>query len=202
MLPPLTGYWAVAVAGYVVGLAVANAAVIIMASGQPALLYLCPCVFVPMALLAQARGEFDAFWRGPRSVNTGGNAMTAGSEAGTHDGGAAGGAAGGGTGGPTMVVMPGAAPLLAAGGSDGARAANDSDNDSIDSPSGTGGSETRRLTRPAHSGKSGGAAMTEIELGIMDGGAAARAAGGTAGNTGAVHRGGAGAAAPRMGAPV
>lgn len=56
------GYWPTAVAGYAVGLAVANAAVALMAMGQPALLYLVPCTVGPVVALAWSRGELRTWW--------------------------------------------------------------------------------------------------------------------------------------------
>jgi hypothetical protein len=60
-------YWATVVA-YAVGLAMANAAVYIMQMGQPALLYLVPCVLGTMLFLAWQREEVADLWNGPKTI--------------------------------------------------------------------------------------------------------------------------------------
>jgi hypothetical protein len=57
------GYYPVALIGYAVGLSAANAAVVLMQMGQPALLYLVPCIMGPLVLLAWRRGELAEWWR-------------------------------------------------------------------------------------------------------------------------------------------
>ena len=57
--------WHVGVLGYGVGLALAQVAVVAMQLGQPALLYLVPCVLLPVAGVAGARGQLAALWKGP-----------------------------------------------------------------------------------------------------------------------------------------
>jgi signal peptide peptidase-like protein 2B len=63
--PPL---WAVGVCGYAVGLALAQLAVLWSGMGQPALLYLVPCVLLPVTALARARGELGRLWEGGLEV--------------------------------------------------------------------------------------------------------------------------------------
>ena len=55
-------YFIVAMAGYLIGLSAANAAVAYMKMGQPALLYLVPCILAPLMLLAWRKGELKAWW--------------------------------------------------------------------------------------------------------------------------------------------
>lgn len=57
------GYYPVALIGYAVGLSAANAAVALMQMGQPALLYLVPCIMGPLVALAWRRGELAEWWR-------------------------------------------------------------------------------------------------------------------------------------------
>ena len=57
-------YWQLGAVGYGVGLAIALLAVNVFHVGQPALLYLVPCVLLPMLSVAQVRGELGALWRG------------------------------------------------------------------------------------------------------------------------------------------
>lgn len=68
------GYYPVALIGYAVGLSLANAAVVIMRLGQPALLYLVPCVLIPVIGLAQARGELPAWWSPREDIDLEGDA--------------------------------------------------------------------------------------------------------------------------------
>jgi signal peptide peptidase-like protein 2B len=56
--------WAVGVGGYGAGLAMAQGAVMWSGMGQPALLYLVPCVLLPPIVLARARGEWHTLWHG------------------------------------------------------------------------------------------------------------------------------------------
>ena len=62
------GLWIIALAGYAVGLILANFAVALFQMGQPALLYLVPCTVIPICAMSTFRGDFDALWRG-REVN-------------------------------------------------------------------------------------------------------------------------------------
>ena len=62
------GLWIIALAGYAVGLILANFAVALFQMGQPALLYLVPCTVIPICAMSNFRGDFDALWRG-REVN-------------------------------------------------------------------------------------------------------------------------------------
>ena len=62
------GYWAIGVAGYAVGLAAAQVAVVTMQLGQPALLYLVPCVLVPIVSVARVRGHLEALWLGTEAT--------------------------------------------------------------------------------------------------------------------------------------
>ena len=58
-------YFPLLVAGYAVGLGVANVAVAYFAQGQPALLYLVPCTLGPFLLAARRDGTLDRLWEGP-----------------------------------------------------------------------------------------------------------------------------------------
>ena len=55
-------YFPAAMVGYIVGLSAANLAVALMRMGQPALLYLVPCILGPLVVLAWWRGELAAWW--------------------------------------------------------------------------------------------------------------------------------------------
>ena len=50
------------IAGYIVGMMCAFAAIFIMEKGQPALLYLVACTLCPVLLLALIRGHFRSIW--------------------------------------------------------------------------------------------------------------------------------------------
>jgi len=85
LLPPqpkhgLLSYWVIGLLGYSVGLVFAQVAVVLMRMGQPALLYLVPCVLVPIMITAALRGEFDALW-GMRIVGGGDSALSLRTEA-------------------------------------------------------------------------------------------------------------------------
>lgn len=180
-LPSCTGYYTVAVAGYILGLAAANAAVILMATGQPALLYLCPCTLIPVALLAHARGDWGAMWHGPRTVNTAaaeqvmtGDAGTAGVTGGDVAGGggrpshAEGGNNGtvpdGGTGSGTAAGQA----LLIAGGDDHGQGGVSSNGDGNDSDGSEAGEQRPLTSTRARGGGGGGvvahAGSVEIEM--------------------------------------
>jgi hypothetical protein len=58
-------YFMVAMVGYALGLMCTYMALAVMQSGQPALLYLVPCILGPVAGLACYRGDLGALWRGP-----------------------------------------------------------------------------------------------------------------------------------------
>ncbi|CAM9516340.1 unnamed protein product [Ascophyllum nodosum] len=63
------GYFVFMVAGYAVGLLMANMAVYVMGMGQPALLYLVPCTLGLFAFLAHSDGTLRNMWEGPASMN-------------------------------------------------------------------------------------------------------------------------------------
>jgi signal peptide peptidase-like protein 2B len=58
-------YFAYVCAGYAVGLAMADAALLITGAGQPALLYLVPCTLGTVLVMAWRRGELGWMWRRP-----------------------------------------------------------------------------------------------------------------------------------------
>jgi len=60
------------VAGYSVGLMMANVAVYVMEMGQPALLYLVPCTLGILTLKARREGTLKDLWNGPPSLVNGG----------------------------------------------------------------------------------------------------------------------------------
>jgi hypothetical protein len=64
-------YFMVAMIGYALGLICTYVALAVMQSGQPALLYLVPCVLGPVAALACCRGDLGAMWRGQDDGVTG-----------------------------------------------------------------------------------------------------------------------------------
>ena len=70
-------YWILGSIGYGMGLAIALIAVNIFHVGQPALLYLVPCVLGPILIMAYVRGELIALWKGrgleERETAPGGN---------------------------------------------------------------------------------------------------------------------------------
>ena len=55
-------YFAVGAGGYAVGLTCANVAVAAMQMGQPALMYLVPCILLPLCATAAWRGELRSWW--------------------------------------------------------------------------------------------------------------------------------------------
>ncbi|UYV62430.1 hypothetical protein LAZ67_2000510 [Cordylochernes scorpioides] len=57
-------YYLLSVASYGTGMLLTFAGLYLMATPQPALLYLVPCILVPTALLALCRGHWTAFWSG------------------------------------------------------------------------------------------------------------------------------------------
>lgn len=57
-------YWSVSVVGYGVGMAVTFMALILMAEGQPALVYLVPCTLIPVHLVALWKGQWSLLWAG------------------------------------------------------------------------------------------------------------------------------------------
>ena len=59
--------WMIGVMGYALGLALAQVAVVVMQLGQPALLYLVPCVLLPICAAAARRGVLEELWKGPSS---------------------------------------------------------------------------------------------------------------------------------------
>ena len=58
-------YWICGMIGYALGLAAANAAVVISGEGQPALLYIVPCVIAASLLRAWFMQEVPLVWYGP-----------------------------------------------------------------------------------------------------------------------------------------
>ena len=58
------GYFVPALLGYLVGMAMTDCNLILMASGQPALLFLVPCTLGTTCALAYCRGDFKALWAG------------------------------------------------------------------------------------------------------------------------------------------
>eukprot|EP00752_Nemacystus_decipiens_P009947 g8870.t1 len=63
------GYFVFMVAGYAVGLLMANMAVYVMAMGQPALLYLVPCTLGLFVFLSYNDGTLRTMWDGPPSLS-------------------------------------------------------------------------------------------------------------------------------------
>ncbi|CBJ48823.1 putative growth-on protein GRO10 [Ectocarpus siliculosus] len=64
------GYFVFMVAGYAVGLLMANMAVYVMSMGQPALLYLVPCTLGLFLFLSYNDGTLRMMWGGPPSLST------------------------------------------------------------------------------------------------------------------------------------
>jgi len=69
----VSGYYWVGMMGYTVGLGICFFALIVMNLAQPALLWLVPCILIPIGILAFSRGEFNKIWTGkplpgPRST--------------------------------------------------------------------------------------------------------------------------------------
>jgi signal peptide peptidase-like protein 2B len=65
-----SGYYPLAALSYAVGLFMANAAVYLMDTGQPALLYLVPCTLGTMLFLGWRRSELGDLWKGPVAIRT------------------------------------------------------------------------------------------------------------------------------------
>eukprot|EP00753_Platysulcus_tardus_P012736 PLAT3530.1.p1 GENE.PLAT3530.1~~PLAT3530.1.p1 ORF type:complete len:660 (+),score=352.48 PLAT3530.1:24-2003(+) len=63
-----SGYFPAMAVGYAVGLLFAYAGVLIMHSGQPALLYLVPCTLGVLCIMACRRGELKLLWHGPQAA--------------------------------------------------------------------------------------------------------------------------------------
>lgn len=59
-----TGYFKIGVIGYAVGMFLTDMALVIMQSGQPALLYLVPCTLGVTVALAAYRGHLREMWKG------------------------------------------------------------------------------------------------------------------------------------------
>jgi len=57
------------IAGYVVGLFLAFVVLVLSETGQPALLYIVPCVLIPIHLLAFFKGHFKDIWKGQPPTN-------------------------------------------------------------------------------------------------------------------------------------
>mmetsp|Transcript_4748 Transcript_4748/g.7049 ORF Transcript_4748/g.7049 Transcript_4748/m.7049 type:complete len:521 (+) Transcript_4748:51-1613(+) len=58
------GFFSVSMIGYVAGLVLCDVVLIWSKMGQPALLYIVPCVLCPVLLLAEARGMSKDLWKG------------------------------------------------------------------------------------------------------------------------------------------
>eukprot|EP00466_Bigelowiella_natans_P005223 jgi/Bigna1/47624/estExt_Genewise1.C_160089 len=58
------GFFSVAMIGYVAGLILCDIVLIATKMGQPALLYIVPCVLLPVLMLAKSRGSLKALWGG------------------------------------------------------------------------------------------------------------------------------------------
>ena len=69
--------WGAGMLGYGLGLALAQVAVVAMGLGQPALLYLVPCVLLPIAGLAAWRGQLHSLWHGDAGAGAGAAAAAA-----------------------------------------------------------------------------------------------------------------------------
>jgi hypothetical protein len=61
-------HWVLLMIGYAIGLGMANMAVYVMNTGQPALLYLVPCTLGVLTIYTKYDGTFDEMWLG---INTG-----------------------------------------------------------------------------------------------------------------------------------
>ncbi|GFR84186.1 signal peptide peptidase-like 2B [Elysia marginata] len=61
-------YFIIALIGYLFGMVVCMVSLILMESGQPALLYLVPCTLVPTVVMAMCRKELGLLWRGHASI--------------------------------------------------------------------------------------------------------------------------------------
>ena len=62
---PLRGFFLYILVGYACGLLLANVAVIVFNSGQPALLYLVPCTLVPFLFISKMDRTLPELWEGP-----------------------------------------------------------------------------------------------------------------------------------------
>ena len=60
----LRGYFGMSVVGYGAGLLLTYVALVVMRSGQPALLYLVPCTLYAVLLVAWCRGDVKQLWEG------------------------------------------------------------------------------------------------------------------------------------------
>eukprot|EP00904_Undaria_pinnatifida_P002749 jgi/Undpi1/12475/HiC_scaffold_5.g02146.m1 len=123
------GYFVYMVAGYAVGLLLANMAVYVMAMGQPALLYLVPCTLGLFVFLSYSDGTLRSMWDGPPSLSAehagyDGLLSDGSSPRGKIEGGGQGGGRGSGRGGESpsssmsgalLEVSPGAAATAAEG---------------------------------------------------------------------------------------
>ncbi|GFO10409.1 signal peptide peptidase-like 2b [Plakobranchus ocellatus] len=61
-------YYLTAVTGYMFGMAVCMVSLILMESGQPALLYLVPCTLIPTVTMAACRKQFVLLFRGHATI--------------------------------------------------------------------------------------------------------------------------------------
>ena len=52
------------VTGYGLGIIITFVALLLMRSGQPALLYLVPSVLLPVTIIAAIRGQLKSLWNG------------------------------------------------------------------------------------------------------------------------------------------
>ncbi|RLN45200.1 hypothetical protein BBJ28_00023239, partial [Nothophytophthora sp. Chile5] len=64
-LPSRRGLFCLLLWGYIIGLLLANVAVVATGSGQPALMYLVPCTLGLLALVGWRRGILGKLWAGP-----------------------------------------------------------------------------------------------------------------------------------------
>jgi signal peptide peptidase-like protein 2B len=62
--PVTVSYFCVAGVGYALGLVSTFAGLVLMQSGQPALLYIVPCILIPVMLFAYYRGDLLHMWSG------------------------------------------------------------------------------------------------------------------------------------------
>jgi len=58
------GFFSVAMIGYVAGLILCDIVLVATKMGQPALLYIVPCVLIPVLVLANSRGNLKSLWSG------------------------------------------------------------------------------------------------------------------------------------------
>ena len=61
----LSSYFIIGSVGYMVGLFLTFVALSLMKVGQPALLYLVPCITLPVLIIAWQRGDLQGLWVGP-----------------------------------------------------------------------------------------------------------------------------------------